>query len=114
MTYDTIVLILTLNRTLGPVRNKTAGKIARVLLRDGILYYRSVNEDCSGSFLCRVSAHVGRSVIFAVNLVLTLMIATAPPGLQNITAQSACFAHLRSLHVANDGGSKQVGVFVRR
>ena len=40
--YDTIVLILTLKRTLGPVRNKTAGKIARVLLRDGILYYRSV------------------------------------------------------------------------
>lgn len=27
------------------------------------------------------------SVIFVVNLVLTLMIATAPPGLQNITAQ---------------------------
>ncbi|GJE97687.1 hypothetical protein PsYK624_139080 [Phanerochaete sordida] len=64
--YDTLVLALTLKRTLGPVRNKTAGKIARVLLRDGILYY---------------------SVIFAVNLVLTLMIATAPPGLQNITAQ---------------------------
>ncbi|EKM49745.1 uncharacterized protein PHACADRAFT_188785 [Phanerochaete carnosa HHB-10118-sp] len=66
LAYDTIVLALTLKRTLGPVRNKTAGKIAKVLLRDGILYY---------------------SVIFAVNLVLTLMIATAPPGLQNITAQ---------------------------
>ena len=26
-------------------------------------------------------------MIFSVNLVLTLMIATAPPGLQNITAQ---------------------------
>ena len=39
--YDTLVLVLTLNCTLGAVRNKTAGKIARVLLRDGILYYRS-------------------------------------------------------------------------
>ena len=38
--YDTIVVILTVHRTLGPVRHKTAGKIARVLLRDGILYYR--------------------------------------------------------------------------
>ncbi|GJE88317.1 hypothetical protein PsYK624_044000 [Phanerochaete sordida] len=64
--YDTLILALTLNRTLGPVRNKTTSKIAKVLLRDGILYY---------------------TVIFAVNLVLTLMIATAPPGLQNITAQ---------------------------
>ncbi|KIP04246.1 hypothetical protein PHLGIDRAFT_203488 [Phlebiopsis gigantea 11061_1 CR5-6] len=42
--YDTIVLILTLKRTLGPVRNKTAGKIAHVLLRDGILYYRLVTR----------------------------------------------------------------------
>lgn len=64
--YDTIVLLLTLYKTLGPVRHKNAGKIARVLLRDGMLYW---------------------SVIFVVNLVLTLMIATAPPGLQNITAQ---------------------------
>lgn len=40
LAYDTIVLALTLKRTLGPVRNKTAGKIAKVLLRDGILYYR--------------------------------------------------------------------------
>jgi len=66
LTYDTIVLILTLKRTLGPIRRKTAGKIARVLLRDGILYY---------------------SVIFSVNFVLTIMIAAAPSGLQNITAQ---------------------------
>ena len=41
--YDTLVLGLTLYRTLGPVRNKTAGKIARVLLRDGMLYYRSAS-----------------------------------------------------------------------
>ncbi|KAI0345637.1 hypothetical protein BDW22DRAFT_1426307 [Trametopsis cervina] len=66
LTYDTIVLALTLNKTIGPIRRKTAGKIARVLLRDGILYY---------------------SVIFSVNLVLTVMITAAPSGLQNITAQ---------------------------
>jgi len=64
--YDTLVLILTLNRTLKPVRHRTAGKIVKVLLRDGILYY---------------------SVIFSVNVVLTLMIAFAPADIQNITAQ---------------------------
>lgn len=86
--YDTIVLGLTLNRTLGPVRNKTAGKIAKVLLRDGILYYRSVVDQlsCYDSFMC------DNSVIFAVNLVLTLMIAAAPPGLQNITAQYVVYS----------------------
>ncbi|KAI0088523.1 hypothetical protein BDY19DRAFT_993920 [Irpex rosettiformis] len=66
LTYDTIVLTLTLYKTLGPLRKKTAGKIARVLLRDGILYY---------------------SVIFSVNAVLVIMIVAAPPGLANITAQ---------------------------
>ncbi|THH30580.1 hypothetical protein EUX98_g3603 [Antrodiella citrinella] len=63
LTYDTIVVILTLNRTIKPIRHQTAGKIMRVLLRDGLI------------------------VIFAVNLVLTLMIALAPEGIQNITAQ---------------------------
>lgn len=42
--YDTLILILTLNRTLKPVRHRTAGKIMKVLLRDGILYYRSVRR----------------------------------------------------------------------
>lgn len=37
------------------------------------------------------------SVIFAINLVLTLMIATAPPGLQNITAQYVAACVLREL-----------------
>lgn len=40
LTYDTIVLILTLNRTVKPVRHQAAGKIMRVLLRDGLMYYR--------------------------------------------------------------------------
>ncbi|CAL1713532.1 unnamed protein product [Somion occarium] len=64
--YDTIVLAFILKRTLQPVRRRAAGKIMTVLLRDGLLYY---------------------SVIFSINLVLTLMIALAPPGIQNITAQ---------------------------
>jgi len=64
--YDTLILALTINRTLTAIRQRTAGKIMRVLLRDGILYY---------------------SVIFAVNVVLTLMIASAPQDIQNITAQ---------------------------
>lgn len=38
--YDTVIVALTLNRTLSSVRHKTASNIARVVLRDGILYYR--------------------------------------------------------------------------
>ncbi|KAI0768911.1 hypothetical protein BC629DRAFT_1292490, partial [Irpex lacteus] len=78
--YDTIILILTMNRTIGAVRLKTAGKISALLLRDGILYY---------------------SVIFAITLVLTVMIVSAPPGLQNIAAHltvamgSRIMLHLR-------------------
>ncbi|KAI0075079.1 hypothetical protein K474DRAFT_1664666 [Panus rudis PR-1116 ss-1] len=64
--YDTIIFALTLNRTLRPVLHKSFDTIARVLLRDGLLYY---------------------SVIFSINVVLILMIAFAPPGIQNITAQ---------------------------
>ena len=84
LTYDTIVLALTLNKTLGPIRRKTAGNIARVLLRDGILYYRY-------AFLLGLAYQerliLSFSVIFAVNAVLTIMIIAAPSGLQNITAQ---------------------------
>ncbi|KAI0088481.1 hypothetical protein BDY19DRAFT_906509 [Irpex rosettiformis] len=78
--YDTIILILTLNRTVGAVRRKTAGRIVMLLLRDGILYY---------------------SVIFAITLVYTIMIVSAPPGLQNVAAHltvtmgSRIMLHLR-------------------
>ncbi|CAL1713456.1 unnamed protein product [Somion occarium] len=37
--YDTIVFILIVKRTLQPVRRHAAGKIIKVLLRDGVLYY---------------------------------------------------------------------------
>ncbi|KAI0060354.1 hypothetical protein BV25DRAFT_1917716 [Artomyces pyxidatus] len=64
--YDTVVVALTLYRTVRAVWSKTAGQIFRVLLREGLLYY---------------------SVIFSVTLVLTIMIVAAPPGIKNITAQ---------------------------
>ncbi|KAI0766029.1 hypothetical protein BC629DRAFT_1442790 [Irpex lacteus] len=63
LAYDTMVFGLTLYKTVGPMRKKTAGKISQVILTDGILYY---------------------SVILTVNLVLTIMLVAAPPGLQNI------------------------------
>jgi len=64
--YDTIVVGLTLMRTVPSIRHRTASHIVKVLLEDGLLYY---------------------SIIFSINLVLTLMIIFAPPGLKNITAQ---------------------------
>jgi len=62
--YDTVVLCLTLWRTLRGRREASA--ILPVLLRDGLLYY---------------------SVIFSVTFVLTIMIISAPDGIKNITAQ---------------------------
>jgi len=64
--YDSIVLGLTLYRTIPPIKNRQAGYITQRLLEDGVLYY---------------------SVIFSVTLVLTIEIISSPPGLKNITAQ---------------------------
>ncbi|KAJ7574869.1 hypothetical protein C8J56DRAFT_1124651 [Mycena floridula] len=64
--YDTVVFGLTLYRTISAIQNKTQLTVIRRILEDGILYY---------------------SIIFAINLILTLMILSAPPGLKNITAQ---------------------------
>ncbi|RDX53369.1 hypothetical protein OH76DRAFT_1432351 [Lentinus brumalis] len=65
--YDTVVLVLTLWRA-HPGKNRlTAGRVMRILLKEGILYY---------------------SVIFIITLILTLMIVFAPDGLKNITAQT--------------------------
>ncbi|KAF8644422.1 hypothetical protein AX16_008482 [Volvariella volvacea WC 439] len=64
--YDTIVLVLTLYRTIPSFRHRTASYVVKRLLEDGLVYY---------------------GVIFAVTLVLTIMIIAAPPGLKNITAQ---------------------------
>ncbi|KAF8895112.1 hypothetical protein BD779DRAFT_1497510, partial [Infundibulicybe gibba] len=64
--YDTIVLGLTLYRTIPSIRNRNASYVMKRLLEDGLIYY---------------------SAIFIVTLVLTIMIIAAPPGLKNIAAQ---------------------------
>ncbi|KAF5380734.1 hypothetical protein D9757_007155 [Collybiopsis confluens] len=70
--YDTVVLVLTLKKTLPSIRSKNRHQstmyLLKRLLEDGLLYY---------------------SAIFAVTLALTVMISVAPPGLKNIVAQSA-------------------------
>ncbi|KAH8832598.1 hypothetical protein DL96DRAFT_1582764 [Flagelloscypha sp. PMI_526] len=65
--YDTIVLGLTLYRTLPQVKGRGTGSIVARLLHDGILYF---------------------CVIFALALSLTLMIILAPPGVKNIMGQA--------------------------
>jgi len=64
--YDTIVLLLTLYVTVPSIRRSEKGFIVRTILTDGLKYY---------------------AVICVVTMVLTIMIAGAPPGLKNITAQ---------------------------
>jgi hypothetical protein len=67
--YDTVVLVLTLKRTIPSARRNSRDSTMHLtnrLLEDGLIYY---------------------SAIFAVTLVLTVMIVAAPPGLKNITAQ---------------------------
>ncbi|KAI1790138.1 hypothetical protein LXA43DRAFT_522046 [Ganoderma leucocontextum] len=64
--YDTVVLGLTLYCTFNTIRGATVANTMRVLLKEGLMYY---------------------SVIFSVTLVLTLMVAFAPPGIQNVCAQ---------------------------
>jgi len=64
--YDTVVLGLTVNRTLPSLKNKNSSYVMKRLFQDGLIYY---------------------TAIFTVTLVLTIMIVAAPPGLKNITAQ---------------------------
>lgn len=64
--YDTVVLALTVNRTLPSLKNKNSSYVMKRLFQDGLIYY---------------------TAIFAVTLVLTIMIVAAPPGIKNITAQ---------------------------
>ncbi|KAJ7457598.1 hypothetical protein B0H11DRAFT_2243357 [Mycena galericulata] len=64
--YDSVVLILTLVKTV-PLLGRDKGTfVMKRLLEDGLLYY---------------------TAIFSVTLVLTIMIISAPPGLKNIAAQ---------------------------
>jgi len=66
--YDTIVLVLTTYKAFQnrPLPGYFYSPILQTVLAGGIVYY---------------------SVIFSITLVLAIMIAVAPPGVQNITAQ---------------------------
>ncbi|KAG0704834.1 hypothetical protein DFH29DRAFT_910058 [Suillus ampliporus] len=64
--YDTVVFALTLNRTLPAIKNREAGHIVRTLFADGVLFY---------------------SVMCVINLIFTIMVVRAPPGLKYITGQ---------------------------
>ncbi|KAJ7243750.1 hypothetical protein C8J57DRAFT_1365760 [Mycena rebaudengoi] len=64
--YDSVILILTLKKTIPSVRHRHASYMMKRLFQDGLLYY---------------------TAIFSVTLVLTIMIVSAPPGLKNIAAQ---------------------------
>ena len=82
--YDSIVLALTIRRTCSNSKYPTVGRTMRMLLQEGILYYRCVSMTCL--FLTAGLIEHG-SVIFSVTLGLTLMIALAPEGLKNLLAQ---------------------------
>ncbi|KAJ7698464.1 hypothetical protein B0H16DRAFT_1645079 [Mycena metata] len=64
--YDSVILVLTLMKTVPLVGKRKGTFMVKRLLEDGILYY---------------------TAIFSVTLVLTIMIISAPPGLKNIAAQ---------------------------
>ena len=82
--YDSIVLALTIRCTCSHVKYPTVGRTMRMLLQEGILYYRCVSMTC----LFRTARLIEHgSVIFSVTLGLTLMIALAPEGLKNLLAQ---------------------------
>ncbi|KAF8158500.1 hypothetical protein B0H34DRAFT_846735 [Crassisporium funariophilum] len=66
--YDTVIVGLTLYRTLPSLKNKNTSYVMKRLFQDGLIYYR-------------------QGAIFAVTAVLTIMIIAAPPPLKNITAQ---------------------------
>jgi len=95
--YDTIIFVLTLYRTVPPIRREEASYILKRLLEDGLLYYRSV--DCLhltsnvihdvviDEFWANLFFEIFISAIFSVTCVLTFMIVAAPPGTKNIAAQ---------------------------
>ncbi|KAJ7729717.1 hypothetical protein B0H14DRAFT_3511716 [Mycena olivaceomarginata] len=64
--YDSVVLVLTLRKTLPLLKKGSGTFMVKRLLEDGLIYY---------------------AAIFSVTLVLTIMIISAPPGLKNIAAQ---------------------------
>ncbi|KZP11162.1 hypothetical protein FIBSPDRAFT_708454, partial [Athelia psychrophila] len=72
--YETIVFKLTLFRTLESLKNGETAYLLRTMFRDGLIYY---------------------AVIFTVNLTLTVMIISAPVGIQNVAAHACLIQNLK-------------------
>ncbi|TBU48531.1 hypothetical protein BD309DRAFT_911636 [Dichomitus squalens] len=96
--YDTVILILTLLKTYKHIRNASAGRIMRVVAKEGLVYY---------------------GVIFTITFILTFMILLAPDGLKNITAQTEYLLTVAmmsriTLHLKKQthGGHDSDGLFV--
>jgi hypothetical protein len=85
--YDTVVVILTVARTASSVYSKVPGQMLRVLFREGILYYWSVDTMPYIHHLLTPCHHF--SVIFCVALSLTIMILHADQSIKNISGQYA-------------------------
>ena len=86
--FDTVVLIFTVKKTYNSAgRSAGCSGLARALLQEGIAYYTYAHSSSLNRAVTDVCFSFLPSVIFSVTLVLTLMIAFAPPGLQNIMAQ---------------------------
>ena len=84
---ELVVLGLTLSCTYNSIRNPTVAKTMKMLLEEGLVYYRCLSNAAA---LLRIRGRLltwNFSVIFCVTFVLTLMIVFAPPGIQNICAQ---------------------------
>jgi hypothetical protein len=81
-------MALTLKRTAMYLSAESGnpGYIFRVLLHEGLLYYRCVGIHKSYD-LHLLSKALENSVIFAVTLTFTLMIVFADPSVKNITGQ---------------------------
>ncbi|KAG1743198.1 uncharacterized protein EDB91DRAFT_234437 [Suillus paluster] len=83
LAYNTVIFVMTLWSILPSIRNREAGCILHILLSDGTLYYTYVCFSIQvNPLICWLS-----SVICPANLVLTVMIIRAPPGLKGVAAQ---------------------------
>jgi hypothetical protein len=89
--YDTVVITLTLKRTVSYMGPSNPGHIFRVLLHEGLLYYRSV---CTRSTYDLLSLNKpGNSVICTITLTFTIMIVSATQSIRNVTGQYV-FTHI--------------------
>jgi hypothetical protein len=83
--YDTVVVTLTLKRTVSYLDSSNPGHIFRVLLREGLLYYRCVCTRLTYDLL--PLSKPGNSVICTITLTFTIMIVTTTQSIRNVTGQ---------------------------